>query len=59
MNDMYQDQRISVMDLKIASIYYNFVWKFVNRPYTVQSIVCKWIYKRKWDQISKVQTFKA
>ena len=59
MNDVDHDQWIKAMDLKMESIYFNFVWTLVDQANNIKPIGCKWIYKRKWDQAGKVQTFKA
>ncbi|KAA0062682.1 gag/pol protein [Cucumis melo var. makuwa] len=59
MNDVDCDQWIKAMNLKMESMYSNFVWTLVDQPNDVKPIGCKWIYKRKRDQAGKVQTFKA
>ncbi|KAA0059715.1 gag/pol protein [Cucumis melo var. makuwa] len=59
MNDVDHDQWIKAMDLEIESMFFNFVWTLVDQPNNIKPIGCKWIYKRKRDQASKVQTFKA
>ena len=59
MNDVDCDQWIKAMDLEMESMYSNSVWTLVDQPNDVKPIGCKWIYKRKRDQTSKVQTFKA
>ena len=59
MDDMDRDQWIKAMDLKMESMYFNFVWNLVDQPNDVKSIGCKWINKKKQDQADKVQTFKA
>ncbi|KAA0037081.1 gag/pol protein [Cucumis melo var. makuwa] len=59
MNDVDCDQWIKAMDLEMESMYSNSVWTLVDQPNHKKPIGCKWIYKRKRDQASKVQTFKA
>ncbi|KAA0037569.1 gag/pol protein [Cucumis melo var. makuwa] len=59
MNDVDCDRWIKAMDLEMESMYSNSVWTLVDQPNDVKPIGCKWIYKRKRDQVGKVQTFKA
>ncbi|KAA0032888.1 gag/pol protein [Cucumis melo var. makuwa] len=59
MNDVDRDEWIKAMDLKMESMFFNFVWTLVDQPNDVKPISYKWIYKRKRDQAGKVQTFKA
>ncbi|KAL0540854.1 hypothetical protein IC582_020871 [Cucumis melo] len=59
MNDVDYDRWIKAMDLEMESMYSNYVWTLVDQPNDVKPIGCKWIYKRKRDQVGKVQTFKA
>ncbi|KAA0062199.1 gag/pol protein [Cucumis melo var. makuwa] len=59
MNDVDCDQWIKAMDLEMESMYSNSVWTLVDQPNDVKPIGCKWIYKRKRDQASKGETFKA
>ncbi|KAL0559077.1 hypothetical protein IC582_003666 [Cucumis melo] len=47
------------MNLEIESMFFNFVWTLVDQPNNIKPIGCKWIYKRKRDQVGKVHTFKA
>ena len=47
------------MNLEMKTMYYNSVWELVDQPDGVKPIGCKWIYKRKRDQIGKIQTLKA
>ena len=54
MNDVGQGQWIKAMDLEMESMYFNLVWELVDQPDKVKPIGCKWIYKRKWDQIGKL-----
>ncbi|TYK29714.1 gag/pol protein [Cucumis melo var. makuwa] len=53
------DQWIKTMDLEMESMFFNSVWTLVDQLNDVKSIGCKWIYKRKRDQVGKIQTFKA
>ncbi|KAA0055183.1 gag/pol protein [Cucumis melo var. makuwa] len=59
MNDVDSEQWIKAMDLEMESMYSNYVWILVDQPNDIRPIGCKWIYKRKQDQVGKVQTFKA
>ncbi|KAA0051787.1 gag/pol protein [Cucumis melo var. makuwa] len=54
MNDVDCNQWIKVMDLEIESMYSNSVWTLVDQPNDVKPIGCKWIYKRKRDQVGKM-----
>ncbi|TYJ96817.1 gag/pol protein [Cucumis melo var. makuwa] len=59
MNDVDCGQWIKAMDLEMESMYSNSVWTLVDQTNDVKPIGYKWIYKRKRDQVGKVQTFKA
>ncbi|TYJ95578.1 gag/pol protein [Cucumis melo var. makuwa] len=50
MNDVDCNQWVKAMDLKMESMYSNYVWTLVDQPNDVKHIGCKWIYKRKRDQ---------
>ena len=41
------------------SMYINKVWTFVNPPESVQSIGCKWIFKKKTNMDGKVLAYKG
>ncbi|TYK13657.1 gag/pol protein [Cucumis melo var. makuwa] len=59
MNDVDRDQWIKAMDLKMESMFLNSIWTLIDQLNDIKPIGCKWIYKRKRGQASKVQTFKA
>ena len=62
------DEVMSIIDFKkwldtlkseIDSMHLNQVWTLVDPPEGIVSIGCKWIYKRKIDVDSKVESYKA
>ncbi|KAA0045201.1 gag/pol protein [Cucumis melo var. makuwa] len=59
MNDVDHDQWNKAMNLEMKSMYFNSIWTLIDQPNDIRPIGCKWIYKRKQDQVGKVQTFKA
>ena len=59
MNDVDSGQWIKAINLEMESMYFNSVWTLVDQSNDIKPIGCKWIYKRKQDQASKVQNFKA
>ncbi|KAA0062603.1 gag/pol protein [Cucumis melo var. makuwa] len=53
------DQWIKAMDLEMKSMFFNYVWTLVDQLNDVKPIGCKWIYKRKRDQVGMVSKYQS
>ena len=53
LEDVDAQEWLKSMDREMESMYSNSVWSLVEAPKGVKPIGCKWIYKRKSDQMGR------
>ena len=53
LEDVDAQEWLKAMDREMESMYSNSVWSLVKAPKGVKPIGCKWIYKRKNDQMGR------
>ena len=53
LEDVNVQEWLKAMDREMESMYSNSVWSLIEAPKGVKPIVCKWIYKKKDDQMGR------